>query len=221
MDHYNNNNDTPLMIKFQEERMGQQASTKPVQQDTQLTSFLRSSRHDRLSNTQHAVSIFGTNYFEPTYFDDLDDEDSMCSEEIFDLPLNDCQHCPTEGAVNQALRISCDTVSSFDEPYETLQRSLSSLHEICEEEEFVPETTTFNESMSSINAACEKLNACMERTAQSRKLARGGLLKRFGSSKTSVSSKTKPFFKLRMRLQRELHRASSNRSVTDRPRLSG
>jgi hypothetical protein len=118
MDHYNNNNftdfdDTPLRIEFQEERMGQHVSTKPVQQDTQLTAF-----------------------------------------------------------VNQALHISCDAVSSFeDSSYEMLQESLSSFHEICEDEEFVPETT-FNDSMSSLDAAYEKLNACMERTAQSRKLIR-------------------------------------------------
>jgi hypothetical protein len=283
MDHYDNNNctdfdDTPLTIEFQEEHMGQQASTKFVQQDSQLTNFLRSSRHGISSNTQHTVSTFGSNSFGPTDFDDLDDEDSVCSEDSFDLPLNDSQHCPTQGAVNQALRISCDTVSNFDDSYETLQGSLSSFHEIDEDEEFAPETITFNESMSSMDAASEKLNACMERTAQSRMLirmsqkqpvatlsredserslnrlcsqtrrlvmgdsqrslihagSRRGLLNRqdsnkslsslgnasSGSCKTSVS-KAKGSFKMRMSLQRDLHRTSSNRSLMDRPRLSG
>jgi hypothetical protein len=65
--------------------MGKQAWTKPVQQDNQeLMSFLCSCCHDRLSK-----STFGTNSFEPTDFDDLDDEDFMCSEDIFNLPLND------------------------------------------------------------------------------------------------------------------------------------
>ena len=197
-------NDTPLTIEFasqdpehhqqqQQQRRQVPAEERKLSGDSPLTAFLRSSnrrepvvvnnrQQDVLSNTQHTVSTFGTSdsHVRDNDIQDFDDMDSMFDDDImFDGGLNDVNN---EGvlsgdAVDQAFKISCDTVHSFQksDSYPSLQGSFSSFHEIIDDSEVLLNdephpTPPVDITMSALNEAFAKLNACMERTAKSRQL---------------------------------------------------
>lgn len=162
---------------FDDLNMTIQQSTK---QESPFLACLRAKNEDLQSRTQHTVSTLGTSAFEDSTEDfDCDEEESIASLDIFDcnpldaFTLNDDVVESDLLAIDTALRISGehiddDDISELHDSHSTVL--YDDFDDILPEEE--PETVDFNDSMISLNDAFEKLNQCMMRTAQSRKLVR-------------------------------------------------
>lgn len=151
--------------------------------DTPILACLRAEKKtDELhSRTQHTVSTLASSHFEDSIegldFDDeisidFDEEDSLALDDVFDC---DPLHAFDENggkldyvAMDMALRASGqvedDEISQLqDSHYEDFEEDMP-------ENSYEP--VAFNDSMNSLNEAFEKLNRCMMRTSQTRKMVR-------------------------------------------------
>jgi hypothetical protein len=159
-------------IEFENEEQMDDPDFLRQEEDTPLTSCLRSRRHALLPSTQNTISTPLGSSIAPS---EHDDEDFICSEDhIFksDEWIDSHQHFQ-EDAIDKALRLSRHTASDFHYSQENfnISTSLASFQDIHEEVESVAEPY-FNDAMGSLDAALEKLHACMERTSQSRMLVK-------------------------------------------------
>jgi hypothetical protein len=173
MDLYNQAFTEPLAmqldftIEFDNEKQRDEPDFLPQEEDTPLTSCLRSRRHPLLSNTQHTVSTLASSSIAPS---EHDDEDSICSADLFESDeWIDLHQQFEEDAIDKALRLSRHTASDFHHSQETFNTSLASFQDIHEEVEFVAKPD-FNDSMGSLDAVSEKFHACIIRTSHSRRL---------------------------------------------------
>ena len=144
------------------------SATKTLEKrDTPMQAFLRAKKiNDGMSMTQHTATTLGESCqdFSEYNEEDFDDSDnlSVLSIDIFTREDLFTRSEYNAEAVDEALMLSSELDCYTDE--ETMERNNGN-------KEF-EDQLSFNDSMSSLNLAFEKLNKCMERSALTRNLIR-------------------------------------------------